>query len=106
MSPTLRRDYARLWKSLMIFDNQTISDVVTSWGIDQPEIFASMTMMKPYEGGEGRLAQSIQEVANNESLSERERAFEIHKRMREMDERFLATEIGTPLKKKKKKEKE
>ncbi|KAE8148787.1 ABC1 family-domain-containing protein [Aspergillus avenaceus] len=52
MDPTFRHQYARFWKSLLTFDNAAISDIVQHWGVKNPDIFASVTLMRPYQGGD------------------------------------------------------
>ena len=54
MSPRFRHQYSRFWKALMAFDNATLAEVTREWGIrGAPDFFASLTLMRPYEGGEG-----------------------------------------------------
>lgn len=52
MDPTFRHQYARLWKALLTFDNQTLSEVTKSWGVENPDMFATFTLMRPYKGGD------------------------------------------------------
>ncbi|RNF09815.1 putative ABC transporter [Trypanosoma conorhini] len=44
-----RVEYALLFKSIVLGDMDTIRKIVTSWGITDPEVFASIQMQKPYE---------------------------------------------------------
>ncbi|KAI0476093.1 ABC1-domain-containing protein [Xylariaceae sp. FL0804] len=53
MSPKFRQQYSLFWKSLMTFDNETIAKVTGEWGIKAPDLFASATLMRPYDGGDG-----------------------------------------------------
>jgi aarF domain-containing kinase len=41
MTPKLRHEYCRFWKSLMTFDNNTLTEITTAWGIKAPDLFAS-----------------------------------------------------------------
>lgn len=52
MDPTFRHQYARLWKALLTFDNKTLSEVTKSWGVENPDMFATFTLMRPYKGGD------------------------------------------------------
>ena len=53
MSPEFRRQYSQFWKALMTFDDKTIARITRAWGIKAADLFASATLMRPYEGGEG-----------------------------------------------------
>ncbi|BFZ61772.1 hypothetical protein YB2330_002848 [Saitoella coloradoensis] len=48
---TLREDYCELWKSLVTFDNATIRKIAVGWGITNPDLLASATLLRPYSGG-------------------------------------------------------
>ncbi len=54
MSDKFRHEYGLFWKSLMTFDNKTIAEITNEWGIKAADLFASATLMRPYEGGEFR----------------------------------------------------
>jgi len=60
MKPQFRHQYALLWKSLLAFDNDTIAAVVRSWGVNNPDIMASATLLRPYEGGDRSTIKGIQ----------------------------------------------
>ncbi|EGD92823.1 ABC1 domain-containing protein [Trichophyton tonsurans CBS 112818] len=68
MDPKFRHEYARFWKSLLTFDNAAISEIVQGWGVRNPDMFASLTLLRPYEGGEHTTFKQL------EGLSKRERA--------------------------------
>ena len=51
MSDQLRHQYSVFWKAMMTFDNKTIAKVTEQWGIKASDLFASATLMRPYEGG-------------------------------------------------------
>lgn len=51
MSDKLRHQYSVFWKAMMTFDNKTIAKVTEQWGIKASDLFASATLMRPYEGG-------------------------------------------------------
>lgn len=68
LTPEFRHQYARFWKALMTFDNGTIADITRQWGINNPDLFASATLMKPYTGGDSSTSRSMRE-----SLSQQDR---------------------------------
>ena len=65
MDPKFRREYALFWRSLMTFDNKTIARITKEeWGINAPDMFASATLMRPYEGGDGKTLAEIKSMSN------------------------------------------
>ena len=46
-TPNFQRQYATLWKSLMTFDFEVLGEVAAEWGIGEPKMFASATLMRP-----------------------------------------------------------
>ena len=46
-APTFRQQYASLWKSLLTLDLKAIGEVTAEWGIGEPKMFASATLMRP-----------------------------------------------------------
>lgn len=68
MDTDFRHQYARFWKSLLTFDNAAIRDIVKQWGVTNPDIFASVTLMRPYQGGDLSTQQHF------EGLSKKDRA--------------------------------
>ena len=46
-APEFRRQYATLWKSLMTLDLEVLGEVASEWGIGEPKLFASATLMRP-----------------------------------------------------------
>lgn len=42
-----QRQYATLWKSLMTLDLRVLGEVASEWGIGEPKLFASATLMRP-----------------------------------------------------------
>ncbi|RIA79080.1 ABC1 family-domain-containing protein [Glomus cerebriforme] len=47
-SVVFRHQYSLFWKSLFMMDNDMIHQICHEWGINDPEMFASATLMKPY----------------------------------------------------------
>nr|OQO32706.1 hypothetical protein B0A51_00084 [Rachicladosporium sp. CCFEE 5018] len=79
MDPKFRLEYALFWRSLMTFDNKTIAKVTQEWGINAPDIFASATLMRPYEGGDGKTLAEIRAMSKKE---QKVRQFEMQQKMR------------------------
>lgn len=79
MGEKFRKQYALFWRSLMTFDNATISRLTKDWGINAPDIFASATLMRPYQGGDGKV---LQEVRNLSKKERAERQYEVQQKMR------------------------
>ncbi|KAF2720409.1 ABC1 domain protein [Polychaeton citri CBS 116435] len=94
MPPKFRREYALLWRSLLTFDNATISKVVKDeWGVNAPDIFASATLMRPYEGGDGKLLAELRSMSEKER---RQQQFEMQQKMRKGIRDILADEKHFP----------
>ncbi|KAL4897581.1 ABC1 family-domain-containing protein [Aspergillus ambiguus] len=66
MEPAFRHEYARFWKSLLTFDNATLGDIVRGWGVTNPDIFASVTLMRPYQGGDRSTQQHLEGLSKTE----------------------------------------
>lgn len=79
MQPEFRHQYSLFWKSLMTFDNQTMNDVVKKWGVNNADIFASATLLRPYTGGDGTVTNQIRGLSEQEK---RKRQFEMQQAMR------------------------
>ena len=95
MDPKFRREYALFWRSLMTFDNATIARITKDeWGINAPDIFASATLMRPYEGGDGKTLAEIKSMSKKE---QRERQFEMQQQMRKGIRDVLANQDKFPL---------
>ncbi|KAK3061832.1 hypothetical protein LTS18_005346, partial [Coniosporium uncinatum] len=94
MSPSFRHQYAEFWQALISFDNAKIKEVVSSWGVNNPDIFASATLMRPYEGGDMSTGQRL--TADLEGKSESERAYEMQQRMRKGIRQILGDETKWP----------
>ena len=94
MNPAFRHQYALFWKSLLAFDNATIADIVRSWGINSPDIFASATLMRPYTGGDNSTLEELRR--GGRGRDEQERAFERQVRAREGVKQILGDETKWP----------
>ncbi|GAW22432.1 hypothetical protein ANO14919_119690 [Xylariales sp. No.14919] len=94
MAPKFRQQYALFWKSLMTFDNKTIADISEQWGIKAPDIFASATLMRPYEGGDGSTKESLTRELSGKTQAERH--YEMQQRMKQGIRDVLADEDKWP----------
>ncbi|EEP78898.1 conserved hypothetical protein [Uncinocarpus reesii 1704] len=93
MEPSFRHQYARLWKALLTFDNKSISGIVKEWGVNNADLFASATLLRPYQGGEKTTSKAL------EGLSKKERAklqYEMQQAMRQAAREFLGDETKWP----------
>jgi aarF domain-containing kinase len=94
MSPKFRREYALFWRSLMTFDNATIARITKEeWGINAPDMFASATLMRPYEGGDHKVMDEIRKMSKTE---QKQRQFEIQQHMRKSVRDVLANQDKFP----------
>ena len=117
MSPQLRHQYALLWKSLLALDNKTIAAIAKQWGVANTDAFASMTLLRPYEGGDlstmnalkgdDLVDSEIVDGANNDSnnntttdnsdkRTQAERAYAMQQKMRKGIKQVLADETRWP----------
>lgn len=94
MEPAFRHDYALFWKSLLTFDNKTIGKIVKGWGINSPDIFASATLLRPYQGGDRTVETQIR--GGLQGKDEAERAFEMQQKMRKGIREILGDEKKWP----------
>ncbi|KAG9499842.1 hypothetical protein J7337_008304 [Fusarium musae] len=94
MSSKFRNEYATFWKALMTFDNKTISRVTEAWGIKAADLFASATLLRPYEGGDKRTHNGI--MKDLEGNTPAERHYEMQKRMKQGIREILTDEDKWP----------
>ncbi|KAF9417834.1 hypothetical protein BGZ94_009854 [Podila epigama] len=47
-SDEFRKQYCLFWKSLFLLDQKAIQEICTDWGINDPQMFANATLLKPY----------------------------------------------------------
>ena len=93
MEPTFRHQYALFWKSLLTFDNKTLGSVVKEWGINNADLFATATLMRPYTGGDNSTSGDIRNLSKREQA---ERAFEVQQKMRQGVRDILGDETKWP----------
>ncbi|KAI2468140.1 ABC1-domain-containing protein [Annulohypoxylon bovei var. microspora] len=94
MSPKFKHQYALFWKSLMTFDNETITEITKDWGIKAPDLFASATLMRPYEGGDQSTRGHIMKELRGKTSSERH--YEAQQRMKQGIREILSDEEKWP----------
>lgn len=94
MKPDFRHQYCLLWKSLMTFDNNTLGEIVQGWGINNADIFASATLMRPYTGGDNSTSAEIRKGLTGKE--QQERAYEMQQKMRKGIKDILADEKKWP----------
>ena len=94
MKPEFRHEYALFWKSLMTFDNKTLGKIVEGWGINNADIFASATLMRPYSGGDMTTSKEIRKGLTGKEQAER--AYEMQQKMRKGIKAILGDENKWP----------
>lgn len=94
LDPAFRHQYSLFWKSLLTFDNATLGTIVQSWGVNNADIFASATLMRPYAGGDQTTANSIRGGLSGKEQAER--AFEMQQKMRKGIREILGDEKKWP----------
>lgn len=92
MRPKFRHEYGVFWKALMTFDNATIKHVTEEWGIKAADIFASATLLRPYEGGD----QSFKRGLMMEGKTQSEISYEMQRKMKQGMRDILADEEKWP----------
>lgn len=94
MSQKFRHEYGTFWKALMTFDNKTITNVTDEWGIKAADLFASATLLRPYEGGDSSTRNGL--MKGLEGATPAERHYEIQRRMKQGIRDILADEDKWP----------
>ena len=85
-----RHQYGVLWKALMTLDNKTINEVTGKWGMRSSDLFASATLLRPYEGSEERFD------AGMEGMTAAEKSYAMQQKMRQGIRDILADEDKWP----------
>ena len=93
MDPKFRHEYSLFWKSLMSFDNATIKKVITEWGIKNSDLFASATLMRPYQGGDGSTSAHMTRISR---VDQNKRRYEAQQAMRQGIRDILGDEEKWP----------
>ncbi|SPQ19699.1 ee82cb63-66d1-461e-b8a2-fb2e883328e0 [Thermothielavioides terrestris] len=95
MSDKFRHEYGVFWKALMTFDNEKIAEITRKWGIKAADLFASATLMRPYEGGEQQLQKGMLGALDDQKTAS-QRHFEMQQRMKQGIRDVLADEDKWP----------
>lgn len=93
MTPSFRHQYARFWKALMTLDNRTLKEIAGQWGVNNPDIFASATLMRPYRGGNMSTAKGIERLSKEERQN---RSYEMQQAARKAIREILGDETKWP----------
>ncbi|KAI9675082.1 MAG: hypothetical protein M1817_001490 [Caeruleum heppii] len=93
LRPDFRHQYASFWKSLLAFDNTTLKSIVSTWGITNPDIFASATLMRPYSGGDRSTSAHISSLSK---LDQKKRHYEMQQQMRKGIRSILSDQSAFP----------
>ncbi|CAG5178121.1 uncharacterized protein ALTATR162_LOCUS8545 [Alternaria atra] len=94
MDPKFRLQYSEFWKSLLAFDNDKIEEIVSSWGVKHADIFASATLMRPYQGGDNSVAAVLK--SERKGKDQAERAFEMQAKGRDAIKLILGDDAKFP----------
>ncbi len=94
LKPEFRHQYSLFWKSLMTFDNTTVGNIVKTWGVQNADIFASATLMRPYTGGNQSTSAELMKGLTGKEKAER--AFEMQQKMRKGMREILGDETKFP----------
>ncbi len=95
MSPTFRHQYSVFWKAMLTLDHATVAATCAEWGIQAPELFASSTMMRPYEGGNDSMRRGmLEDIESGKTAAERH--FAMQTRMKQGIRDILADEERWP----------
>jgi aarF domain-containing kinase len=94
MTPKFRHEYCQFWKAIMTFDNDTLKTITSAWGVKAPDLFASATLMKPYNGGDGSTKDRITKDLKGKTPAERH--YEVQERMRQGIREILSEEDNFP----------
>ena len=78
----------------MTFDNKTLGEITKGWGINNADIFASATLMRPYTGGDHSTSDSLRRPLTGKQ--QQERAYEMQQKMRAGIKGILSDETKWP----------
>ena len=49
-SESFRHQYCQLWKAILTWDNKSLDKIASQWGVQFPDILATLTLLSPYKG--------------------------------------------------------
>lgn len=93
MDPDFRNQYARLWKAMLTFDNDTLGEIVQKWGVKNTDVFASATLMRPYRGGDLSTQRGLEGLSKSERA---QRSYEMQQAARKAIRDILGDETKWP----------
>ncbi|KAK0613152.1 ABC1 family-domain-containing protein [Bombardia bombarda] len=94
MTDKFRHEYGVFWKALLTFDNKRIGEITEEWGIKAADLFASATLLRPYEGGDGSFRDKM--VRGMDGMTASQRSYEMQQRMKQGIRDVLADEDKWP----------
>ncbi|TGO09594.1 hypothetical protein BTUL_0160g00110 [Botrytis tulipae] len=94
MTPTFRHQYCQFWKAIMTFDNTSLNEITSAWGVKAPDLFASATLMRPYDGGDNSTKDRITKDLKGKTAAERH--YEVQERLRQGIRDVLSEEENFP----------
>ncbi|KAK4102702.1 ABC1-domain-containing protein [Parathielavia hyrcaniae] len=95
MSDKFRHEYGVFWKALMTFDNKKITEITQEWGIKAADLFASATLLRPYEGGDQGFQRGMLDTLDDKKTAS-QRHYEMQQRMKQGIRDMLADEDKWP----------
>ncbi|KAK2789077.1 hypothetical protein FQN53_002631 [Emmonsiellopsis sp. PD_33] len=93
MQPKFRHEYAEFWKALLTFDNASLTSIVKGWGVNNTDIFASATLLRPYQGGDLSTSKGLEGLSKKEKA---QRHYELQQAMRKAARDVLGDETKWP----------
>ncbi|OAA62435.1 ABC1 domain containing protein [Niveomyces insectorum RCEF 264] len=96
MSPQFRQQYSRFWTSMLTFDHAAVAAICAEWGIQAPEMFASSTLLRPYEGDGGTFRREMLAELDRAGSTATERHYAMQARMKQGVRDILADEERWP----------
>lgn len=93
MDPPFRHQYARFWKALLAFDNASLAEIAKDWGVQNTDLFASVTLMSPYRGGNRFTQQHLTGLSKSELA---QRHYEMEQSLRKAVRQILGDETKWP----------
>ncbi|EFX01901.1 ABC1 domain containing protein [Grosmannia clavigera kw1407] len=94
LSPHFRHQYSAFWKSMLVQDHAAMVEICRDWGIRAPELFASSTLMRPYEGGDDKTRRDM--LADLDGKTPAERHYAMQARIKQGIRDILADEERWP----------
>jgi aarF domain-containing kinase len=82
LSEDFKRQYAALWKGLLMLDWKAIEAVGREWGIGEPDLFASATLLKPVKYDVGSGDRNGSENGSGEDVSDYERSVQMKAKLK------------------------